>query len=795
MTPIGSELEKIDERLSKLEQEKQSLLKWKHQLLARDGVSNEIAYAAKAPASTREKVALFGSLFRGREDVHAVRWENKQGRHGYALACDSEWRRGICHKPKVKCGECRNQAFQLLDDRALYEHLSGQRTVGLYPLLPGDYTWLLALDFDKSDWEEAVKALRYACSEWEIPCSVERSRSGDGAHVWLFFEQAIPARLARQLGFALLDKAMERHASLSFDSYDRLFPNQDFLPTGGFGNLIALPLQRGPRQSGNTVFIDEQFEPYPDQWQFLLSVKKLGRQKIEQCLEDVFHSGSDCNDELKPWEKGLPLPNHTVPDCTETVKMTLANRIYLAIETIPQALLARIKRLASFSNPVFFKTQALRFSTHGIPRFISLSQIEQGYLSVPRGCLDDVLALLSEHSINVDIDDKRMTGRRLSKLKFRGRLRPEQEKAVSALARYDTGVLHAPTAFGKTVTAIGLIQKRKVSTLILVHSRQLLDQWKERLGLFLEGCEIGMLGGGKKHPSGEIDIATYQSMMHRKTNKVDERLFDYGQIIIDECHHISAPRYEVLLSEARAKYLLGITATPHRQDGHQPLIFMLAGPIRHTVKIDNRHAFEQQVIVRRFSNPAPLGLSQVEARPHIADIYRWLMHDEARNHQIVEDVVAEINEGRYPLLLTERREHATILADTLRLRGITCEVLRGAMRVKERDAAMAALDDAQVLIATGKYIGEGFDLPRLDTLFLGLPISWKGSLAQYAGRIHRRSEGKVRVTIYDYVDSTLPTLERMFKRRKNAYEALGYTVAEEEVSILVQGNLRFTGLE
>ena len=239
--------------------------------------------------------------------------------------------------------------------------------------------------------------------------------------------------------------------------------------------------------------------------------------------------------------------------------MTLANRIYLPVEKLPQALLARIKRLASFSNPVFFKTQALRFSTHGIPRFISLSQIEQGYLSVPRGCLDDVLALLSEHSINVDIDDKRMTGRRLSKLKFRGSLRPEQEKAVSALARYDTGVLHAPTAFGKTVTAIGLIQKRKVSTLILVHSRQLLDQWKKRLGLFLEGCEIGMLGGGKKHPSGEIDIATYQSMMHRKTNKVDERLFDYGQIIIDECHHISAPRYEALLSEARAKYLLRIT--------------------------------------------------------------------------------------------------------------------------------------------------------------------------------------------------------------------------------------------
>tara|TARA_R110001599_G_scaffold353781_1_gene597592 strand:- start:43 stop:2361 length:2319 start_codon:yes stop_codon:yes gene_type:complete len=772
MKPFDAELETIEERLSALEQEKQLLLERKQRFLAQDTVPARAENSNRVPATTQEKVALFRGLFLGREDVHAVRWENKQGRHGYALACDNEWRQGLCHKPKIKCSECQNQAFQPLDHRAIYEHLSGQRTVGLYPLLPDDRTWLLALDFDKADWQQAANALRNTCCEWELPCSVERSRSGQGAHVWLFFAQSIPARMARLLGFALLDKAMEQYASLSFESYDRLFPNQDILPSGGFGNLIALPLQREPRQSSNTVFIDENFEPYTDQWAYLSAIKRLGIQQVEQCLARVTDSSDECNDELKPWEQGLPLPKHCISDCPETIEVTLANRIYLPIETLPQALLARMKRLASFSNPVFFKTQALRFSTHGIPRFISLSQVEQGYLSLPRGCMDDVLALLAEHSIDVAVDDKRMTGRRLLELKFKGSLRPEQEKAVSALAKHDAGVLHAPTAFGKTVTAIGLIQKRKVSTLILVHSRQLLDQWKEQLGLFLEGCDIGMLGGGKKDLRGEIDIATYQSMMHRKTNTVDERLFDYGQIIVDECHHISAPRYEVLLSDARAKYLVGITATPHRQDGHQPLIFMLAGPIRYAVKMDNRHAFEQQVIVRRFTNSAPRGLSRVEARPHIADIYRHLMHDEARNHQIVEDVVAEINKGRHPLLLTERREHATMLADILRLRGITCEVLRGAMRVKERETAMAALDDTQVLIATGKYIGEGFNLPRLDTLFLGLPISWRGSLAQYAGRIHRESEGKVRVTIYDYVDSTFPSLERMFRRRVKAYEAL-----------------------
>ena len=324
---------------------------------------------------------------------------------------------------------------------------------------------------------------------------------------------------------------MEQHAGLSFDSYDRLFPNQDILPDGGFGNLIALPLQRGPRQSGNSVFIDENFEPYPDQWAYLSAVKKLELHQIERCMARLADSVDDDNDELKPWEKGLPLPKNAISGCPETLEMTLANRIYVPTESLPNALLARLKRLASFSNPVFFKTQALRFSTHGIPRFISLSQIEQGYLSLPRGCLDDVLALLSEQSIELEVDDKRMTGQRLPGLKFKGSLRPEQKKAVTALAEHDNGVLHAPTAFGKTVTAIGLIQRRKVSTLILVHSRQLLDQWKERLDLFLEGCEIGVLGGGKKRPSGEIDIATYQSLIHRKTNSVDNAYSIMGKLL------------------------------------------------------------------------------------------------------------------------------------------------------------------------------------------------------------------------------------------------------------------------
>ncbi|MCL1079836.1 DEAD/DEAH box helicase [Parashewanella spongiae] len=764
--PIYSELELIEQQLKDLELQREKLLARKKILLNQP--------ASGKLLSSREKVALFLNLFKGRMEAHALRWQNQSGRSGYSVACHNEWKQGICFKPKVKCSECKHQAFKTLDDNAIHSHLIGKQTVGLYPLLNDNTCWLLAADFDKSDWKEAVSSFRHSCQFYKIYCYIERSRSGNGAHIWIFFETPIPASKARELGFLLLDKAMEFHSGLSFESYDRLFPNQDTIPTGGFGNLIALPLQYHPRQQGNSVFIDESFNQVTEQWQHLLDVKKVSRLHVDQLINEKQPFQTEKLDK-KPWELNFAKQSTLIAGCPKDVSVILANRIFIDTKQLPQALLTLLKRTASFSNPVFFKTQALRFSTNGIPRFICLAEKDDGYLSLPRGCIDDVISLFEDNKVVLELEDKRKTGCRLTKLEFQGELRKEQSKAVATLLKHDVGILHAPTAFGKTVTAIGIIHKRKVNTLILVHSRQLLTQWKERLQAFIAGTDIGVIGAGKNKPTQQIDVATYQSLVNRKDNSIDPIIYEYGQIIIDECHHVSAPQYERLLSEVHAKYVLGITATPNRQDGHQPIIFMQAGAIRYTASSEDKK-FIKQVNLNKLNLSIPAELQDNGNRPHISKIYRWLATNEERNKAIVEDILIAAKSNRTSIVLTERREHAELLTKMLSEQIVEVKMLHGVMKEKEKQHILNHLDQIQVLVATGKYVGEGFDFPKLDTLFLVLPISWKGALTQYVGRIQRLYTGKEKVIVYDYVESGFPMLERMYKKREKGYEALGFTI-------------------
>lgn len=771
------DLSTIDARLTELEQEKQQLIALRQELQRRSKPPSP----ASDSLSLEQKIAIFGMLFRGRTDIFANRWQNQQGRSGYSVACDNEWVQGICNKPRTKCLDCAHRQFSELNNQVIYRHLAGQQIVGLYPLLHDNTCYLLAADFDKGSWQEEVKAMSRACKEFGVPHAIEISRSGNGAHLWIFFDEKIPANEARLLGFGLLDKAMEIFPNLSFDSYDRLFPNQDILPEGGFGNLIALPLQREARRAGNSSFVDSELNIIDDQWQYLAQIKKLTQQDLTKLRAQILPTESRITeqgfiDARPPWEMTAKLKPLILKKSPQQITITLANHVYFEMKELPSALSARLRRLASFSNPVFFKTQALRFSTHGIPRFISCARIEQGYLALPRGCLDAALVLMQENNINVTIDDKRELGTKLSAIKPLLTLRKGQQTAVKELSKHDTGILHAPTAFGKTVTAIGMIAKRRVNTLILVHSRQLLDQWQERLRSLLPNTEVGVIGGGKKRPTGIIDVATYQSLINKRDNTISPIVQDYGHVIVDECHHISAPRFEMVLNEVRAKYVLGLTATPERQDGHQKIIFMAAGPIRHKVKSSSDEKFEQEVQIHQLYDTPLLHITRSEERPKITDAYRWIMENEKRTQLIVSDVINSVREGRHPIVLTERRDHAEMINNFLKESGIDSVVLKGAMKAIERNRVDQNLHSAQVIVATGKYVGEGFDLPRLDTLFLAMPIAWKGTLAQYAGRIHRESDGKTQVTIHDYVDCGLPMLQRMFKKREKSYKTMGYTI-------------------
>ncbi|MGR5457944.1 TOTE conflict system archaeo-eukaryotic primase domain-containing protein [Vibrio sp. PNB22_1_1] len=766
------ELELIEQNIHELKKELAQLEQQKQRLLTQEAIDKEAA----CEMSPQQKLSIYQSYFKGNTQCYAHRWQNQQGRSGYAIACENEWHQGVCGKPKVKCLECPNQAFKPLGDDAMYAHLTGKEVVGLYPMLANNTCWLLAVDFDKSDWQEASLAYVEVCKLKGIDCLLERSRSGQGAHVWIFFAQATDAKVARQLGFYLLDEAMKIHGALSFDSYDRLFPNQDVLPIGGIGNLIALPLQKQARLNGNSVFVDHSFTPYSDQWEVLASTARLSIEKIELLLESRVDHRNDGEDgaSIKPWERTVNT-SAAIPDKPKALDIVLANRLYLPISQVPNPLIAQFKKLASFSNPKFFKAQGLRLSTNGIARFICLAELDSGYLSLPRGCWDDLQAICLELEIALQVTDNRFAGQVLTDMTFVGSLRLAQSKAIDELMQHDIGVLHAPTAFGKTVTAIGLIQRRGVNTLVLVHNKQLVDQWQERLKAFTQGIDIGVFTGSKKKPTGQVDIATYQSLINRSDNSVHALVKEYGQIIVDECHHLSAPQYEQVLSEAHAKYVVGISATLERRDGHQPIIFMQAGRVRHTIKSDRNNQFAQVLERRELNLEVPLHLSSNDPKPHISEIYRWLMLHPIRNATIVEGIQNEVSNDRVPIVLTERREHANIIAGLLNDVGITHQILVGSMKKKQQAEVMSKLDSTQVIVATGRFVGEGFDLPRLDTLILALPVSWKGSLIQYVGRIQRDYKGKEEVKVIDYIDAKIPMLLRMFKKREKGYRALGFS--------------------
>lgn len=744
-------------------------------------------------SALKEKIDLFRRLFQGRMDVYAKRWEGRE-KSGYIFACANDGVPQICHKPRVKCRECTHREYLPLTDEVIWDHLdkNTETTIGIYPLLHDDSCMFLAIDFDKKSWREDVLAFTKVCRENRVPAAVERSRSGNGAHVWIFFEDPVPASLARNMGSSLLTSTMEQRHQLGLGSYDRLFPNQDTMPKGGLGNLIALPLQGISRKQGNAVFVDERLDPYPDQWAFLSSLKKMKPAEVEEFVNEAAKKGSFLGvQELerdegagdKPWlqifPKEQPAKRLEGP-FPKRISIVESNMVYLEKEKLPPSLINHFQRMAAFSNPEFYEAQSARRPTYNLPRIISCSEEFPRHLALPRGCREEVLRTLGDYGIEVEVKDERVGGEAIQ-VNFHGELFDNQKTAVESLLAHETGVLSATTAFGKTVVAAWMLAARGANTLILVHRKQLLEQWKERIAAFLRLPEkdIGEIGGGKSKRTGKIDIALMQSI-HRK-GMIKEFVAEYGHVIVDECHHLAAFSFEQVMKKVKAKYVLGLTATPVRKDGHHPIIMMQCGPIRYRVDAKNQaenRPFEH-IIVPRYTH------FQSGESSSIQDVYSALMADEHRNDLIFDDVLLSLEQGRTPLVLTERTAHVEYFAERLYPFVKNVMVLRGGMGKKQLDEVLNQLkempdNEERVIIATGRFIGEGFDDPRLDTLFLAMPISWKGTLQQYAGRLHRLHPEKKMVQVYDYVDRHVPMLQRMYEKRKKGYENMGYRMAKEE---------------
>lgn len=740
-----------------------------------------------ASSSLNEKITLFRSLFRGREDVYPKLWTSKKtGNKGYSPVCENEWINGVCGKPSIKCGGCDNRKFSPVTDDVICKHLEGGITIGVYPMLPDETCYFLAIDFDKQTWQDDVKAFMEICQQMNIPISFERSRSGNGGHIWIFFSEPISAALARQMGSFLITETMSHRHELDMKSYDRLFPNQDTMPKGGFGSLIALPLQKAPAEKGNSLFLDSNLIPYPDQWAYLSNVKIMTSKEVQTFVAETIKtkdimgiSISLTDEDDKPWKRPLSSKRkieRLTCKLPQELNAVLANRIYIKKDGLPSKLLNQIKRLAAFQNPEFYKKQSMRFSTALTPRVICCAEDIQNYLTIPRGCLEDLKELLAVNKISLNIQDKRFDGNKVD-FNFCGELTDEQDKVCKRILEHEIGIFVAPPGIGKTVVGIRLIASRGINTLVLVHRKPLLEQWRTQIASFLALPikDIGQIGGGRDRATNIIDVAMLQSL--DKEGGIDGRIKNYGQIIADECHHISAFSFERVMMEANAKYIIGLTATPYRRDGHQPIITMQCGPVRY--KITSQKNSTESLLRYRFITRTTNFFCPWSDEDKIHNLWPPLIADEERNQMIFDDILNALEEKRSPIILTERKEHLETLKQKLQDFVKNIIVLHGGMKTtvrKEMIAKLAEIPDTEerLIIATGQYIGEGFDDPRLDTLFLAMPFSFKGKMVQYAGRLHRKYRGKTEIRIYDYVDANIPVLLRMHKRRLRAYKALGY---------------------
>ena len=764
-----------------------------------------------------DKIAsdFFMMFCRGRKDVYDLRYTNpKTGKNGYYSQCFNRWDRG-CHiqkKDGVRCKDCELRAYKPVTLPLIKAHMNGtdpngNDVVAIYPMLENNLCQLLVFDFDNhakgaeqedyanidDRWKEEINALRRICKNLDVDAVVERSRSGRGAHLWIFFKEMIPARLARKFGFALLEKGAESVNLKSFKYYDRMIPTQDALPEGGLGNVIALPLQGMALKSGNSAFVDENWNAYEDQLKVLVGTRRLTRQEIDDYLSLWYSTGftSEDNGTDAPWDKNSEIEAGSVKG---VVRIVLADRIYIDSSGMSNKTKRQLRRMATFSNKQYFQNQAMDMPNYDESRFIYLGSDEGKYIVLPRGLREDILKKFDNAGISYKIEDKRTQGRELN-ISFKGELRESQIPAVETMLENETGILHAATAFGKTVVCCDMIARRGISTLILVDRADLMNQWIKRLDEFLDIDEelpeyqtktgrtrkrkslIGNLQGAHDTLTGIVDVAMIRSL--KKKDGFHPMLKEYAQVYFDECHHAASESAIEVLQEINAKYVYGVTATPKRGDGKEKINEFLLGPIRYRLTVKDR-AEEQNIdhlVYPRFTRTVkPHHLSKT---PYGNDAYELIRNNDVRDEQIIRDVADCVQAGRTPVVLTKYVDHANKLSERLKKYADRLILLTGANGTKVRRAQVKELNevddsDSLILVGTGSLLGEGFDFPRLDTLFMATPVSGENVVEQYVGRLNRDYDGKENVIVYDYVDSHIPKFDKMYAARLKAYKKIGY---------------------
>ena len=764
-----------------------------------------------------DKIAsdFFMMFCRGRKDVYDLRYTNpKTGKNGYYSQCFNRWDRG-CHiqkKDGVRCKDCELRAYKPVTLPLIKAHMNGtdpngNDVVAIYPMLENNLCQLLVFDFDNhakgaeqedyanidDGWKEEINALRRICKNLNVDAVVERSRSGRGAHLWIFFKEMVPARLARRFGFALLEKGAESVNLKSFKYYDRMIPTQDALPEGGLGNVIALPLQGMALKSGNSAFIDENWNAYEDQLNVLAGTRRLTRQGIEDYLSLWYSTGSTSEDNGTdaPWDKNSEIEAGSVKG---VVRIVLADRIYIDSTGMSNKTKRQLRRMATFSNKQYFQNQAMDMPNYDESRFIYLGSDEGKYIVLPRGLREEILKKFDNAGISYKIEDKRTKGQELN-ISFRGELRESQIPAVETMLENETGILHAATAFGKTVVCCDMIARRGISTLILVDRADLMNQWIKRLEEFLDIDEelpeyqtktgrtrkrkslIGNLQGAHDTLTGIVDVAMIRSL--KKKDGFHPKLKEYAQVYFDECHHAASDSAIEVLQEINAKYVYGVTATPKRGDGKEKINEFLLGPIRYRFTAKDR-AEEQNInhlVYPRFTRTVkPHHLSKT---PYGNDAYELIRNNDVRDEQIIRDVADCVQAGRTPVVLTKYVDHAKKLSERLKTYADRLILLTGANGTKARRAQVEELNkvddsDSLILVGTGSLLGEGFDFPRLDTLFMATPVSGENVVEQYVGRLNRDYDGKENVIVYDYVDSHIPKFDKMYSARMKAYKKIGY---------------------